>query len=237
MPALAALAPDRLPDRPGRRRLRHPRPGGHRPGRDRPRSGRRHPPPPRAAGSHEDPGSASPAGRTRRGPISKSPCDNSPPGTRPGTGKGTNVRIGETVRGVTDPPEAGRRTADGFVPLIRDVPGLVAYHFADAGGGVMISMSVYEDQSGAEEASKRGGMGCREPRRADAEPARDHGRVSRRPLVETRNRARSSTGEPRVRQPRTPDRLGTAFAARSVRDPSRGRISDSSLSPVVSGAV
>ena len=59
--------------------------------------------------------------------------------------------------GVTDPPEAGRRTADGFVPLIKDVPGLVAYHFADAGGGVMISMSVYEDQSGAEEASKREG--------------------------------------------------------------------------------
>ena len=57
--------------------------------------------------------------------------------------------------GVTDPPEAGRRTAEGFVPLIKDVPGLVAYHFADAGGGVMISMSVYEDQSGAEESKKR----------------------------------------------------------------------------------
>ena len=25
--------------------------------------------------------------------------------------------------GVTDPPEAGRRTAEGFVPLIKDVPG------------------------------------------------------------------------------------------------------------------
>jgi hypothetical protein len=30
------------------------------------------------------------------------------------------------------------------VPLIKDVPGFVACHFADAGGGVMISMSVYE---------------------------------------------------------------------------------------------
>ena len=52
-------------------------------------------------------------------------------------------------------PPRGARTAEGFVPLIKDVPGLVAYHFADAGGGVMISMSVYEDQSGAEESSKQ----------------------------------------------------------------------------------
>ncbi len=59
--------------------------------------------------------------------------------------------------GVTDPTEAGRRTAEGFVPLIKDVPGFVAYHFADAGGGVMTSMSVFEDQSGAEESNKREG--------------------------------------------------------------------------------
>jgi hypothetical protein len=73
------------------------------------------------------------------------------------TGRERNVRIGETVRGRHGSPEAGRRTAEGFVPLLKDVPGFVAYHFADAGGGVMISMSVYEDQSGAEESSKREG--------------------------------------------------------------------------------
>ena len=44
--------------------------------------------------------------------------------------------------GVTDSAEAGRRVADGFVPLISDVPGFVAYYFADAGGGVMTSTSV-----------------------------------------------------------------------------------------------
>ena len=36
-----------------------------------------------------------------------------------------------TVRryeGVTDPGEAGRRVSKGFVPLISEVPGFVAYY-------------------------------------------------------------------------------------------------------------
>jgi hypothetical protein len=63
-----------------------------------------------------------------------------------------------TVRryeGVTDPSEAGRRVNEGFVPLISQVPGFVAYYWVDAGGGVMISTSVFEDQSGAEKSNKR----------------------------------------------------------------------------------
>jgi hypothetical protein len=62
-----------------------------------------------------------------------------------------------TVRryeGVTDPSEAGRRVNEGFVPLISKVPGFVAYYWVDAGGGVMISTSVFQDQSGAEESNK-----------------------------------------------------------------------------------
>ncbi|WFB10523.1 hypothetical protein LRS74_28440 [Streptomyces sp. LX-29] len=57
--------------------------------------------------------------------------------------------------GVTDPAEAGRRVDEGFVPLLRQVPGFVAYYWIDAGGGVMVSMSVFEDQAGAEESIKR----------------------------------------------------------------------------------
>ncbi|MFJ1707423.1 hypothetical protein [Kitasatospora sp. NPDC088346] len=53
--------------------------------------------------------------------------------------------------GVTDPAEAGRRVAEGFVPLLRQVPGFVAYYWVDAGDGVMVSTSVFEDQAGAEE--------------------------------------------------------------------------------------
>ncbi|MET7465568.1 hypothetical protein [Nonomuraea sp. NPDC005501] len=63
-----------------------------------------------------------------------------------------------TVRryeGVTDPAEAGRRVSEGFVPIIRQVPGFVAYYWVDAGDGVMLSTSVYEDQAGAEESTRR----------------------------------------------------------------------------------
>jgi hypothetical protein len=63
-----------------------------------------------------------------------------------------------TVRryeGVTDPGEAARRVNEGFVPLISKVPGFVAYYWVDAGGGVMISTSIFENQSGAEESTKR----------------------------------------------------------------------------------
>ncbi|MGW3246107.1 hypothetical protein [Streptomyces sp. NPDC001070] len=57
--------------------------------------------------------------------------------------------------GVTDPAEAGRLVNEGFVPLLRKLPGFVAYYWVDAGDGVMLSTSVYEDQAGAEESVKR----------------------------------------------------------------------------------
>ncbi|MER6532589.1 hypothetical protein ABT215_01960 [Streptomyces sp900105755] len=57
--------------------------------------------------------------------------------------------------GVTDPAEAGRRVSEGFVPLLRQVPGFVAYYWVDAGDGVMLSTSVYDDQAGAEESVRR----------------------------------------------------------------------------------
>jgi hypothetical protein len=57
--------------------------------------------------------------------------------------------------GVRDPAEAGRRVKEGFVPLIREVPGFVAYYWVNAGGGVMYSTSVFQDQAGEEESTKR----------------------------------------------------------------------------------
>ena len=63
-----------------------------------------------------------------------------------------------TVRryeGVTDPTEAGRRVNEGFLEIISKVPGFVAYYWVDVGGGVMISTSIFENQSGAEESTKR----------------------------------------------------------------------------------
>ncbi|MCO6003546.1 hypothetical protein NE236_00955 [Actinoallomurus purpureus] len=57
--------------------------------------------------------------------------------------------------GVTDPTEAGRLVNEGFVPLMRQVPGFVAYYWVDAGNGVMVSTSVFQDQAGAEESVSR----------------------------------------------------------------------------------
>ncbi|MFB7154391.1 hypothetical protein [Streptomyces virginiae] len=53
--------------------------------------------------------------------------------------------------GVTDPAEAGRLVDEGFVPILRRVPGFVAYYWVDAGDGVMVSTSVFEGKAGADE--------------------------------------------------------------------------------------
>ena len=63
-----------------------------------------------------------------------------------------------TVRryeGVTNPREAAQRVNEGFVPLVSQIPGFVAYYWVDAGGGVMISTSVFQDQASAEESNRR----------------------------------------------------------------------------------
>ncbi len=61
-----------------------------------------------------------------------------------------------TVRryeGVTDPAEAGRRVAEGFVPIISGIPGFMAYYWVDAGDRVMFSTSVFRDKAGAEQSN------------------------------------------------------------------------------------
>lgn len=57
--------------------------------------------------------------------------------------------------GVTDAAEAGRQVKEGFVPLLREMPGFVAYYWVNAGGGVMVSTSIFQDQAGEEESTKR----------------------------------------------------------------------------------
>ena len=64
-----------------------------------------------------------------------------------------------TVRryeGVTNPREAGKQVNESFVPLISQLPGFVAYYWVDAGGGVMISTSVFQDQASAQESNRKG---------------------------------------------------------------------------------
>ena len=41
------------------------------------------------------------------------------------------------------------------MPLISQIPGFVAYYWVDAGSGVMISTSVFQDQASAEKSNRR----------------------------------------------------------------------------------
>jgi hypothetical protein len=59
--------------------------------------------------------------------------------------------------GVTDPREAGRLVDEGFVPIISEMPGFVAYYWVDAGDGVMVSSSVFEHKDAEEESTFRAG--------------------------------------------------------------------------------
>ena len=56
--------------------------------------------------------------------------------------------------GVTDSAEAAKRVKEGFVPLIKKIPGFVDYYFIDAGGGVMFSTSIFEDKGAADQSNK-----------------------------------------------------------------------------------
>jgi hypothetical protein len=65
-----------------------------------------------------------------------------------------------TVRryeGVTDVSEAGRLVDEGFIPIISEIPGFVAYYWVDAGDGVMISTSVFEHKDAEEQSNWRAG--------------------------------------------------------------------------------
>ncbi|GHD65533.1 MULTISPECIES: hypothetical protein [Streptomyces] len=57
--------------------------------------------------------------------------------------------------GVTDSGEAARLVNEGFVPLMRQVPGFVAYYWIDTGDGAMVSTSVFQDRAGADESISR----------------------------------------------------------------------------------
>ena len=65
-----------------------------------------------------------------------------------------------TVRryeGVTDPSEAARLVEEGFIPIISEMPGFVAYYWVDAGEGVMVSTSVFEHKEAEEQSNWRAG--------------------------------------------------------------------------------
>ena len=57
--------------------------------------------------------------------------------------------------GVTNAKELAQKVSEGFVPLISQVPGFIAYLVVDSGGGVATAISVFLNQAAAEESNKR----------------------------------------------------------------------------------
>ena len=51
--------------------------------------------------------------------------------------------------------EVTRRIQEGFVPLVSALPGFVAYYGVAAENNVLVTVSIFEDQAGEEESTRR----------------------------------------------------------------------------------
>ncbi len=56
----------------------------------------------------------------------------------------TNEPIEEVLHGIRE----------GFIPIIKNAPGLLAYYALDSGSGTLTSISIFEDRAGAEKSNK-----------------------------------------------------------------------------------
>ena len=50
--------------------------------------------------------------------------------------------------------EVLRGVREGFLPIIRDQPGFLAYYSIDSGGGTLTSISIFEHRAGAERSNR-----------------------------------------------------------------------------------
>jgi hypothetical protein len=50
--------------------------------------------------------------------------------------------------------EITQQVNQGFVPIISQTPGFVAYYLVDAGDDIGATVSVFQDQAGAEESNR-----------------------------------------------------------------------------------
>jgi hypothetical protein len=55
--------------------------------------------------------------------------------------------------GVSDPQKVAKVGQEGFVPIISQMPGFVAYYSVDAGDGVIVSTSVFEHKAAEEQST------------------------------------------------------------------------------------
>ena len=59
--------------------------------------------------------------------------------------------------GVTDSQKVAQVAREGFLPIISEMPGFVAYYLVDAGDGVTVSTSVFEHKDAEEQSTFRAG--------------------------------------------------------------------------------
>jgi hypothetical protein len=59
--------------------------------------------------------------------------------------------------GVSDPQKVGKVAQEGFIPIISEMPGFVAYYLVDAGDGVIVTTSVFEHKDAEEQSNFRAG--------------------------------------------------------------------------------
>ena len=59
--------------------------------------------------------------------------------------------------GVSDTQKVAQLGEEGFVPIISEMPGFVAYYCVNAGDGVMVSTSVFEHKDAEEQSTFRAG--------------------------------------------------------------------------------
>ena len=55
--------------------------------------------------------------------------------------------------GVTDTQKVAQVAQEGFVPIISEMPGFVAWYLVDAGEGVIVTTSVFEHKDAEEESN------------------------------------------------------------------------------------
>ena len=55
--------------------------------------------------------------------------------------------------GVTDTKKVAQLAREGFLPIISEMPGFVAYYLVDAGDGVTVSTSVFEHKDAEEQSN------------------------------------------------------------------------------------
>ena len=63
-----------------------------------------------------------------------------------------SIRRYSTVKGAS--AELAQRVNQGFLPIISSAPGFIAYYVVDAGNDEVASVSIFQDQAGAEASNR-----------------------------------------------------------------------------------